>query len=253
MGSITIALITFGCIFVGTLIGSALRNRLPQHHLSEDSKDVIKVGAGFIATLTALVLGLLVSSAKNSFDTISSSFTQNGAKVIALDRILVRYGPETKEIRQSLRSTLAGLVTRWWPEDKDAVAGVPLLESQQGVELVCDGILKLSPKTDSQKALQTQAVQTSIELAQGRCQMIEEIQVTLPTPFLVVLISWLTLLFACFSLLAPRNATNVAVLLLCVLSVSGAIFLVVEMCHPESGIIKVSSAPVLKAFALLGQ
>jgi hypothetical protein len=253
MGSIIIAVISFVCISLGILVGSMLRNRLPEHHLRDDSKEVIKVGTGFIATMTALVLGLLVSSAKSSFDAVNNGIMQSGAKVIALDRILAQYGPETKDIRQTLRGLVAGAIHRWWPEEKSVAPAEQPIDPQHATESMHDGIEKLSPKTDLQKWLHDQAIQTSGELAQGRWQLFEQIQSSLPTPFLVVLVSWLTILFACFSLLAPRNFTVVAVLLLCALSAAGAIFLIMEMCHPDTGLMKASCTPLLRALALLGK
>jgi len=95
----TVALIAFVCIFGGALLGLFLRTLLPEHHLRDDSRDALKLGAGLIATLVALVLGLLVSSAKSSFDAMNSGLTELGAKVILLDRILAQYGPETMEAR----------------------------------------------------------------------------------------------------------------------------------------------------------
>ncbi len=253
MGSITVALLAFGCIVAGIVAGSTLRNRLPEHHLRDDSKDVVKVGTGFIATMTALVLGLLVSSAKSSFDAVNTGLMQNGAKVIALDRTLAQYGPEASDLRQTLRRTVAAAIVRWWPEDKAAVAGTDPIDAQHGMEALRTGIQKLSPKDDTQKWFRDQAIQLSSDMVQGRWQLIEQVQITLPTPFLVVLVSWLTMLFACFSLLAPRNATVVGVLLLCAFSASGAIFLLMEMSHPDAGLMKASCAPLLKAFSLLGQ
>jgi hypothetical protein len=230
-----------------------LRNHLPQHHLKDDSKDAVRVGTGFIATLTALVLGLLISSAKSSFDAVNNGIMQSGAKIIALDRVLSQYGPESKEIRQALRSLLASAIHRWWPEEKGALAGAEPTDALRGMESLHGGIQKLSPQNDSQKWLRDQALQLSGELAQGRWQLFEQIEAALPTPLLVVLVSWLMILFACISLLTPRNATVVAVLLLCALSASGAIFLVMEMCHPEAGLMKASCGPLLKAFAILGR
>lgn len=253
MAPIFVALIAFACIFVGIMAGSTLRNKLPEHHLRDDSKDVVKMGTGFIATLTALVLGLLVSSAKTSYDAVNNGLTLNAAKVVAMDRVLCEYGPETGEIRQAVRCSLAGVIHHGWPEANIALTGAEPKDTQAGMEAFRGRIDKLSPQTDSQKRLRDQALVISSELAQGRWQLIEQAQVSLPMPLLVVLVSWLTLLFACFSLLTPRNLTVVSVLLLCALSVSGAIFLVMEMSHPDAGLMKASSAPLLKAYSILGQ
>ena len=99
MASLITALITLACLCAGTILGSLIRNRLPDHHLRDDSRDVIKMASGMIATLVALVIGLLVSSSKSTYDQASAGVTQIGAKAILLDRVLARYGPETKAIR----------------------------------------------------------------------------------------------------------------------------------------------------------
>ena len=110
MSSLTIGCIVFVCVFASGLFGLYLRASLPDHHLSEDSMGVVKLGAGLIATLAALVLGLLIASAKASFDRINDEFTQTAAKVVMLDRTLARYGPGTKEARELLRRTYASAV-----------------------------------------------------------------------------------------------------------------------------------------------
>src|SRR5436190_13277407 len=114
MSSLTIALIGAGCILGGVLLGYWLQRFLPKHHLSKESQDTVKLAAGMVATMAALVLGLLVSSAKNSFDTMATGIAQNGAKIIMLDRVLADYGPETKEAREQLRNNTAAGIERIW-------------------------------------------------------------------------------------------------------------------------------------------
>lgn len=253
MNSLTIALISAGCIFGGVLLGLWLRHRLPDHHLSNDSKDTVKLAAGMIATLSALVLGLLVSSAKSTFDTVGSEITQGAAKIILLDRALANYGPGTRDAREQLRqSTVAG-VAAIWPENKTALSGMATFEQAGGMEQVQAKLREFSPTTDAQRQLLAQAQQISNELSQFRWLVIEQTQNALPLPFLVMLVCWLMMLHMSFGLFAPRNATVIAVLFLCALSVSGAVFLILEMNHPLSGFIKVSSAPMVKALEHLGQ
>lgn len=253
MSSLTIALISAACIFGGVLLGLLLQNLLPDHHLSNESKDTVKLGAGMIATLSALVLGLLVSSAKNTFDTVNAEVTQGAAKMIQLDRALANYGPETRDARELLRrSTVAG-IEMFWPEEKTAGMGMTAFERASGMEQVQAKLRELTPATDAQRQLLTQAQQISGELLQLRWLLIEQTQNALPKPFLVMVLFWLTILHMSFGLFAPRNAMVMVVLLLCALSVSGAIFLILEMNHPLSGFIKVSSAPMLKALEHLGQ
>jgi len=249
----TIALIAFACTFGGAVLGLFIRTLLPEHHLREDSKDALKLGTGLIATLVALVLGLLVSSAKNSFDAMNTGLTELSAKAILLDRTLAQYGPETMETRDLLRHSVVSTLKLIWPEDKTEKAGLKAVEAGTRVESIQDELRKLSPGNDSQRLLQSQALQISGELAQGRWLLIEQSQSSLPTPFLVVLIFWLVVLFAGFGLFAPHNPTVIAVLFVCALSVSGAILLILELNTPLEGLIKISSAPLRKALEHLGR
>jgi Protein of unknown function (DUF4239) len=229
------------------------RALLPEHHLRDTSKDTVKVVAGMIATLSALVLGLLVGSAKSSFDTTSTAITQGGAKIILLDRVLATYGPETKDAREQLRSAVVAGIEMFWPEEKTRGSGLAGFERASGMEMVQAKLRELTPATDAQRQLLSQAEQISNDMLQARWLLIEQAQSALPVPFLVVLLFWLTMLFLSFGLFAPRNATVIIVLLIGAMSVSGAIFIILEMNHPLRGMIKVSSAPMRKALEHLGQ
>jgi hypothetical protein len=96
-------MIVFECTFEGALLGMRLRTSLPAHHLDADSRDTVKVRIGLIATMTALILGLITASAKGSFDALDTALKQTAVEVLTLDRILARYGSKTGEIRQGLR------------------------------------------------------------------------------------------------------------------------------------------------------
>jgi hypothetical protein len=249
-----IGLVTFICAFGGALVGLLLRNYLPDHHFSEDSKDTVKMGAGLVATLSALVLGLLISSAKTSYDTMNTALTQSGAKIILLDRALARYGPETKEIREVLRRSVASRMKMVWPESPAGTAKPKTYEnSPVFMEALQDKLRALSPQNNIQRSRQEQALRLSDELLQTRWLMIEQTQVSLPNMFFVILLFWLTILFATIGLFAPCNTTVIVVLLVCTLSVSGAIFLIQEMSRPFEGIMKTSSAPLVKALEHLGK
>jgi len=110
MSSLTISLVAFAFIFGGALAGMILRPSLPDHHLSAESKEVVKLGMGLVGTMAALILGLLVASAKTSFDAQSSELTQASANIVVLDRVLAQYGPETREVRELLRGVVARII-----------------------------------------------------------------------------------------------------------------------------------------------
>lgn len=253
MSSITVALIALACIFGCALLGLRIRSYLPHHHLSDSAENIVKLGTGLIATLAALVLGLLISSAKGTLDAMNTGLTQEGAKVIMLDRVLANYGPETKEVRGILRSNVSNAIQLIWPEDKTNSARLRTVEASTEVERIQGKIRGLSPLSDSQRQLQSQALQIAADLAQTRWILIEQTHQALPTALLVVMLFWITILFAGFGLLSPSNATVITVLFICALAVSGAIFLILEMNSPLDGIMKVSSAPLHKALDILGR
>ncbi len=237
----------------GMWLGVLLRKVLPEHHTQDDSKDMMKTAAGMMATLVALIIGLLVSSAKNSFDTTNASITQAGAKIITLDRFLSRYGAEAKGVREDLRRAVASGVERVWPSDTARGIDLAGAETATGMEDVYDRIRELAPPNESQQYLKTQALQLGADLMQARWMMIEQSQNSLPAAFLIVLVFWLAVLFATFGLLTPRNLTALAALFVCAVSMAGAVFLILELNHPLEGAIKASSVPLLKALAIIGK
>ena len=251
MNPIAIRLIVFACVFGGALFGMFLRGVLPEHQLSADSKDTVRMGMGLIGTLTALVLGLLIASAKNFYDTQSNELTEMSAKIVLLDRVLAHYGSETKEIRDLLRGAVARTLDLLWPKEPGQH---PQMEpTAAGAEILYDKIQELSPKNDTQRSLQAQALNMGIDLGKMRWMMFEQAGSFISVPLLVVLVFWLAIIFSSFGLFAPRNATALATLFLCALSVSGAIFLILEMYSPFNGLMQISSAPLRNALVHLGQ
>jgi len=253
MSSITIGLITVACTFGGALIGIWLQRRLPSHHLDDASQEVVKLGAGMIATITALVLGLLVSSAKGSFDTLNDGIKQSSAKIILLDRILAQYGPDAQGIRDQMkRSLIASLQAARLrkPASAPGQEGVQFTNRVEGVQ----GLLRaLTPQTEAQRQLLAQAQQVAGDMSQMRWLLMEEAQNELPLPLLIILICWLTVLFMSFGLFAPRNATVLSVLFVCACSMAAALFLILEMNRPLDGVIRVSGAPLRNALEHLGR
>jgi hypothetical protein len=253
MNSISIALVSAGCIFAGALLGMGLQRLLPGHHLSKETQDVVKLSAGTVATLTALVLGLLVSSAKSTFDTMNNGVVQGSAKMIILDRALARYGPEAKPVREQLKRTIAAGIEMVWPTEKTGVSALTAFERANGMELVQDKLSELTPQKDVQRQALAQAQQIVGDLSQTRWLLIEQEQNQLPFPLLFILVFWLALLFVSFGLFSPPNVTALTVLFVGACAVSAAIFLVLELNQPLEGFIKISNAPLLNALQHLNQ
>jgi hypothetical protein len=253
MSAPLIAFIILACMLCGMALGSYLRLVLPDAHTQADSKDILLTSAGMMATLIALIIGLLVTSAKSNYDDATSGITQSATKIITLNYYLTHYGPETKEVRELVRQSTSLAIERIWPNESRQGADLAKMEESTGTADVYTKLRELSPRNDSQKYLQSQALQIGADMMQSRWMLIEQSQTKLPRIFLSVLTFWLIVLFVQFGLLAPRNPTAKTALFICALSVSGAIYLILELNNPLEGTIKVSSAPLHKALTLIGK
>jgi Protein of unknown function (DUF4239) len=254
VSAFAVAAIVLTCIFGGAVLGMVLRGVLPAPHLSDESKDVVRLGTGLVATMAALVLGLLVASAKNAYDTQRNGLDELTANLTLLDTVLEQYGPEAREARENLRRIVAQAIARLWPADaaQEATLGAP--ETMAGGKRLHAQLLALAPADDTQRALRSQALQIAAELARTRLLLVAQHESTaISGVFLVILSFWLVVLFASFGLFAPRNATVIATLLISALSVSGAIFLILELDQPFEGLIQIPSTPLRSAFVHLGE
>ena len=251
MSSLAVACIVFGCVFTGALLGMFFRTLVPEKHLSSDTQDVVKLGIALIATMAALVLGLLVASAKSTYDTRRTQLLQVSADIILLDRVLANYGPETQDARVMLQRSVAAVLEQFWPANRARL--VTIDRSASSVESVYDKIQRLAPRSDAQRSLQAQALTIAFDLGRTRVLLFEQLDSSIPAPFLVVLVFWLAVIFVSFGLFAPRNGIVAVAFFVCALSVSGAIFLILELDRSFDGMLQVSSAPLRSALAQLGQ
>jgi hypothetical protein len=254
MSSLATAVITLACVFGAALLGMLVRPMLPESHLSEASRDTVKLMTGLMATLSALVLGLLIASAKNSYDHINEVFLQTAAKVILLDRALAEYGPDTTEVRKQLLDDYTTRINQLFPGKETGTSDKPLARRPLAIQAVEVRLRALLPPTDAQRAHLTRALQLVDDMTRvGWLFTIEQTDSSLPAPMLVVLIAWLAAMFAGFGLLAPRNATTVVSLLIGALGVSTSIFLIEEMSHPLEGVISIPAAPMRDVINYLGR
>ena len=251
MNPFAITVVIFGFVFGGALLGMALRVYVPEGHSSSDSREAIRLGMGLVATTVALVLGLLIASAKGFYDTQNTEMTEVAANVVLLDRVLAHYGPEANDSRAVLRTTVASLVDRAW---QDSDQGKKRFDpAVSGGEVIWDTIQELKPANENQQSLRTQALGLAIQLGRLRWLMFEQKSSALPRPLLVIMVAWLTLLFISFGLFIRPNLTVMLSLFASSLAVCSAIFLILEMFQPYSGLIQVSEAPLRAALAQLGQ
>jgi Na+/H+ antiporter NhaC len=247
MNDLLISLLVFVLIFGGALVGVAVRPLLSEQHLHPDSKDVVKMTTGLIGTLTALVLGLLIASAKSSFDQKTTQVRQMTATIILLDDLLMQYGPEATHLRNLLRQSIQPLANRIWHEGQ-VPTGRPVRFESSAESLAFETELeRLSPTNDSQRSLQSRAIQAFTEGAQIRLQLFARTGGSIPVPFLVILVFWLSAIFVSFTLFARTNLIVMAALLVGALSFAGAIFLVLELDNPFTGLMGISSATLRSA------
>lgn len=253
MRSVLVSVVVFACVFGGVLFGMFVRRVLPEDHLREDTKQVIGLGMGLIGTLTALLLAMVTSSAKEAFDFESSQLRQAAVDILVLDRALADYGPETRDIRSALRRGIERRLNLTWPESGSSKPGMlQSAETDATPYKLMVSIRQLAPQTDLQRDLKNQALTQVGDVLKARWIVFQGANTTIPGPFLVIVVCWLTLIFASFGLYAPGNATAIAVLVICALSVAGSVFLILELNTPFSGFMKVSGEPLRMALAQLG-
>ena len=242
MKDLLISLLVFVLIFGGALVGMVVRPWLAEHHLHSDSRDVVKLTAGMIGTLAALVLGLLIASAKGTFDQKTNQVRQMTATIILLDDLLAQYGPEAIPLRQILRQSIRPLADRIWHEE-GLSAGKPVrFESTAESAAFENQLERLSPSNDAQRSLLSRAIAAFTDGAQARLRLFAQSGDSIPTPFLVILVFWLSAIFVSVTLFARANLVVMAALLVCALSFSCAIFLVLELDNPFAGLMGISSA-----------
>jgi hypothetical protein len=242
-----IAFIVFAALFGAALLGLRLRRRLPEHHLSDDTKDAVRLGMGSVATMAALVLGLLVASTKGAYDAEKGEVIQIASKAVWLDRLLDNYGPEAKGCRVLLRNALHSAVLRIWPDAEIRKLHQPLDPGGVWSRDLPLAIQKLAPQDEAQRTFKSQAVTAAAELGQMRWLLFEQTQSSVSTPLLVIMVFWLALTYASIGLFAPPNGTAVAAQFLAAVAVAGALFLILELDDPFNGLVRISSDPMVNA------
>ena len=243
MSAFTTSLIVFACVYGGARLGFALR--VPEHHRDTDSREVLKAGAALVGTMAALVLGLLVASAKRSYDSQREELIQICADVALLDRGLAAFGPDGAGARVQLQSLVQGAFAQLWSRRSEP-------PSAEG-EAFYSSIDRLPAVNETQRSIKAVAGQLAIGIGRTRWLLFAQSGSAISTPLLVVVVFWLTILFVSFGVFAKRNATVHLALFVCALSVAGAIFLILEMDRPFEGLIQISDAPLRDVISRLGR
>ena len=240
MSPIVIATIAFALILAGTIGGTLIRSRLPEPHLTGDSKEVIRLATALVGTLTAVVLALLFAATRASYEHTSGYVSRLGADITELDEILHDYGPEANPVRQQLRAEIGPLIDSIWREEAQA-AGRPTTFRAAHDASASYLLRQLQPKNAVQASLQARANAVAVDIAQTRVALFARPPDSVSHPFIIVLVLWLTFIFTTFSMSAKPNPTLTIVLGVCVLSASAAVYLILELGQPFDGLMQVSN------------
>ena len=247
MNSFGVGVVAFACMFGGALMGMLLHLYIPQHHQSADTQRIVNLAAGIIGTMAALVLGLLIASANESYGAQRNELIAVAAKIGLIDRGLALYGPDAQTTRDLLRSDLDIAVKQLWSKGHHSSNSFRVAETAPG-QLYAN-IQMLDPQSDMQRAIKTQALAMMLQLAEQRQLILEQQNNSVSKPLLVILIFALAVNFLSFGLFAPRNATVIAALFLCAMASAGAIFVMMELYHPYGGLIEIPRTTLRNALA----
>ncbi len=228
--------IVLALLLASVLSGRLLRTRLPDHHVTAESRDAIKMAIGLVATMSALVLGLLLSSTKGSFDAERGEVVQLISQIEFLDRVLEAYGPGAAEARAELLTQVQLLKQRLWSSQPSTTCGS---YRSNGLYLA---IHHLAPQTPVQEDLKTRALSEAAQMGQQIATLHAQSSSSISWPLLGVVVFWLSVMLLTFSVLAPGNFSTNVVLAACALSVTGAIFLILELDKPFSGLLQIPPA-----------
>jgi len=243
--------IASACLLAAVWMGMWLRRFLPEHHLSPDSRDTVKLAMNLIATMSALLLGLLVNSAKNSYDTTCIQVMQRASKFALLDRVLTIYGPQAAGVRGQLHALVEEATRQMWPDSAATLA--PSKPNPEVGNVFYLALLRLEERDETERARKAQAVGLTVELGQLHSLMQAESTTATSKPMLIVVVLWLVMIFLSFGLIAPPNATTRFALIASALCAAGAIFLMLELDRPFDGLMRISSEPMLNVLRQPGK
>jgi Protein of unknown function (DUF4239) len=247
MYALSISLVVFVLMFAGALAGVPVRPLLLEKHVHPDSREVVKMVTGLVGHAGCTGAGAVDLVREKFVRSETGQVRQMTATIILLDDLLGQYGPEATPVRALLRQSVQPLANRIWHEGASSIAKPVVFQSTAQLSAFENQLAGLSPNDDAQRSLQSRAIQAFTEGAQIRLQLFAQTGNSIPTPFLIILIFWLSAIFASFTLFSQTNLIVMASLFVCALSFAGAIFLVLELDNPFTGLMGISSATLRNA------
>jgi hypothetical protein len=248
--TLIIGFIVFVALLAGSFAGVKVRDRLPKHHLTDETKNLVSISTAVVATLSALVLGLLISNANASFTRLGGEVTALSAQILRLDHVLRRYGADAEPARNTVLQYAEHKADDLFPDDPDDVrlSNPATYEKLQRLE---DMLLTLKPANPRDQWWLAQAMALSAKIGDTRWMIAQQIGQGTPKAFVALLVFWLALLFASFGLFAPPNLTSAVTLTLCALAVAGAVAMFLELEQGLGGIVRISPEPMRQAVETL--
>ncbi len=240
MNAITVGIIVFACLCGAGLLAMRLRAMLPEHHLTVETKDTVKLAVGLVVTMSGLLLGLLVASAKGTYDTDRNEVIQIAGKIAFLDRLLMLYGPDAAPVRAELRKSFEDLIRHIWSDNPGDTSAA----DTKGGNQFFTSLERLSPQDEVQRGLKTRATSLAVEIGELRSLLVAQSFSSVSKMLVIILVFWLVFVFISFGLFAPGNITAALAIAVSALSVSGAIFLMLELDQPLNGLIHISRDPM---------
>ncbi|MFO1159265.1 MAG: hypothetical protein U1E60_10540 [Reyranellaceae bacterium] len=234
----------------GAYVGSRFRRALPQHHLDGNAKDIVRLGAGLIATILAVVLGLMINSANAALEMQRGELRRIAADLILLDRLLESYGPEARPIRVLLRQGLEQLTDRIWAVN--TAHSMPDLGTSSVSAEVFRSLHALEAPRPAQQSVRTLAVGLAVDIARNRLMLFEAMATPMPLVIVAVITFWLSALFVSFSLFTPVNRIAQSALVVIALSAAAALFLFLQMRDPLAGFVHIPRDAMSKILLPLG-
>jgi hypothetical protein len=251
MSALAVAIVVAIFAFAAGILGLYLQKWLPERHTTDRSRDMISSMVALISLVLALVLGTLVSSSFSAFSTQESELETLATNALELDMALAQYGPDGKPARDILRDTLVRTHDLFWGRGRDNSMAFGVAVALPGIRAMNDSLDMLDPKTPMQKALFSSAVSYDKAIEATRLKMSLQLVSTVALPLLLIIGFWSVLLFLGYGLLSRVNAMTVAVLGFGALSVAGAIFLIIELHRPYSGLIRIPPAALQEAISTM--
>jgi hypothetical protein len=249
MSEIFFALLIFLCLVAASLGCLFTYKRLPLHYRQEDTHAVVKLAANVFVVMTSLVLGLMINSAKNTFEAIDHNVHTFAATLILLDKTLREYGPEALETRERLHTYGRRAVAGTWPGK-----GKPLIDDPAAEKLLTaaeSSLNSIRPDEADRLLVWNEARGLMQSIVELRWLLAEDSEGNIPSPLIVMVVAWLILIFASFGYRAPRNHIVVITFVVASALISTSMYLIMDMDVPFSGPMQVSPSPMHRALAYM--